>query len=314
MKTLLVTLNLLLIGPVFSFGVTQVKIQLDWIYNAQFSGLYQAIEQGYFAEHDIEVELIKAPKSIGVIDAVVEDDAIIFGTSESSVLLVERLKGQPVVALAPMFQTTPMGWMSLSESDIDSVEDFKGKRIGIHGDGEKILEVALARAGLSLDDITFVEVGYNPSILIAGEIDLMQAYVIDEYIELQRLTKGTGKILLAGENGYLAYSQVLFTSESVIANHREIVFQIMEACRKGWAYALDNQEETVDLILKKWTPDLNREYQLGSLAKIEGLVRPSGGEIMPWVSTKKWQAMQDLLLQFDLLSHAVPLDELIFQP
>lgn len=297
-----------------SYAATQVKIQLDWIYNAQFSGLYQAIEQGYFAEQDIDVELIKAPKSIGVIEAVVDASDVIFGTSESSVLLVERLKGQPVVALAPMFQTTPMGWMSLPATGIESMKDFKGKRVGIHGDGEKILEVALAQAGLSLKDITFVDVGYDPSILVNGEIDLMQAYVIDEFVELQRLTGGKGRILLAGENGYLAYSQVLFTTESVIENHRTVVFQIMDACRKGWAYALDHQKETVDLILHKWTPELNRDYQLGSLAKIEGLVRPTGGEIMPWVSADKWQAMQDLLLEFDLLTGAVSMDDLLFKP
>ena len=314
MKRLSTFLLIALLAATEGYAATQVKIQLDWIYNAQFSGLYQAIEQGYFAEHDLEVELIKAPKSIGVIEAVVDDDAIIFGTSESSVLLVERLKGQPVVALAPMFQTTPMGWMSLPATGIESVKDFKGKRVGIHGDGEKILEVALAQAGLNLKDITFVDVGYDPSILVNGEIDLMQAYVIDEFVELQRLTNGTGKILLAGENGYLAYSQVLFTSESVVANHREVVFQIMEACRKGWAYALDHQQETVALILEKWTPELNRDYQLGSLAKIEGLVRPAGGDIMPWVSADKWKAMQDLLLEFDLLTAAVSMDDLIFKP
>ena len=291
-----------------------VTIQLDWIYNAQFAGLYQAIEQGYFEEKGVEVTLLEAPKSVGVVESVVGADDLRFGISESSVLLAKRQAGLPIVALAPMFQTSPMGWMHLPQSDIQSIADFQGKRIGIHADGEKILGIALAQNGLSLEDVEFVEVGYDPEVLIKGEIDLMQAYYIDEFVELQRRTGNTGRIELAGKNGYLAYSQVLFTKESTLKASPELVVAVTEACRDGWAYALDHKAATIDLILDRWNGELNRAYQLSSLEKIESLVRPDGGTIMPWTDPATWQAMQELLLQFGLLAAASELSDFLYSP
>lgn len=306
-----------LIGIGFSLNARAAKsitIQLDWIFNAQFAGLYQAIEQGYFEEYDLEVTLLEAPKSVGVVESLIDSGDLRFGVSESSVLLGKRGEGNPIVALAPMFQTSPMGWMHLPESNIQSVKDFKGKRIGIHADGLKILGIALAKHGLSLDDIQFVEVGYDPDVLIKGEIELMQAYYIDEFVELQRRTDNGGHIELAGQNGYLAYSQVLFTTEAMIENQAEVVVAVTEACRKGWAYALDHKEATIELILSQWNPEINRDYQLASLEKIEQLVRPENSEIMPWPFIEKWKAMQELLLNYDLLPNPVDLSEFIYQP
>ncbi len=258
--------------------------------------------------------LLDAPKSVGVVESVVEAGDLRFGVSESSVLLEKRQSGHPIVALAPMFQTSPMGWMHLPKTGIESIADFKGKRIGIHADGEKILGIALAKHGLKLDDVHFIEVGYDPKVLIDGEIDLMQAYYIDEFVELQRRTQNAGLIELAGQNGYLAYSQVLFTTETIAKDQPELVRAVTNASRKGWTYALDHKRETIDLILGKWKDDLNREYQLSSLEKIELLVRPEGGEVMPWTDQASWEAMQDLLLEFELLPAAVELESFLFKP
>ncbi|QXD23477.1 ABC transporter substrate-binding protein [Opitutia bacterium ISCC 51] len=311
---ILLCLLLFIAGGGTAFSKKFVTIQLDWIYNAQFAGLYQAIEQGYLKEFDLEVTLLEAPKSVGVVESLTDSDDLRFGVSESSVLLGKRREGHPIVALAPMFQTSPMGWMHLPKSNIQSVKDFKGKRIGIHADGLKILGIALAKHDLSLDDIHFVEVGYDPAVLIKGQIELMQAYYIDEFVELQRRTDNAGHIELAGQNGYLAYSQVLFTTEAMIESQAEIVVAVTEACRKGWAYALDHKEATIDLILSKWNPEINRDYQLASLEKIEQLVRPENSKIMPWPSIEKWQAMQELLLEYDLLPSPVDLSEFVYQP
>jgi len=293
---------------------TSVTIQLDWIYNAQFAGLYQAIEQGYFDQEGLDVTLLQAPKSVGVVESVVDAKDLRFGVSESSVLLAQRLAGQPIQALAAMLQASPMGWMHLPKTGIDSIADFKGKRIGIHADGEKILGIALAKHGLSLSDVNFVEVGYDPQILVDGQIDIMQAYYIDEFVELQRITGDTGLIELAGDNGYLAYSQVLFTTEDTVNQQPELVHSIISAMRKGWMYALDNKNETIDLILLKWKTDLNRDYQRASLQNLEALVRPQGRDVMPWSNQARWEDMQELLLKYNLLSGEVNLQDFLYKP
>lgn len=287
---------------------TPVLFQLDWIYNAQFAGLYQAIEQGYFAEEGLEVTLAEAPKSRGVVETVVQHAGIAFGSSESNVLLVQRAGGQPVVAVGTMFQDSPIGWMSLASRGFASPRDFRGRRIGIHADGGKVLQVALARAGMTLADVELVEVGYDPDEVISGKVDLMQAYYLDEYVALQLRTGGAGSIILARDHGYVAYSQVIFTTEAVAREHPEHVRGMLRAVQRGWEHALAHPEETVGLILARWNPELDRAYQEASLARIGELVKPGGAPALAPLSRERWAASQAIFLEHGLIPAPVDLD------
>ena len=314
MRVFLLILLLSGSAPLHGESLKPVLLQFDWIFNAQFAGVYQAIERGYFAEEGFEVMVREAPASSGVIEAVTQSSLPSFGTSESNVLLSARSQGTPVVALPPMFQKSPMGWMALKSSGIDSIDDFADKRVGVHVDGEKVLALALARAGLDLDSVETAKVGYDPAILIAGKVDLMQAYVIDEFIALQKMTGGEATIHLAGDLGYLAYSQVLFTTENTAENYPDIVLGMVTALRRGWEYALNHPDATVELILEKWNPELDPEYQLASLKAMESLLRPPGKDLMPWPSAEAWDQRQQNFLEFGFLKQPVDLEKFVFQP
>jgi len=292
-----------------------VRVQLDWIYNAQFAGLYQALEQGYFAAEGLEVELKEAPKSAGVVESVVTSTGIAFGVSESNVLLLECQKGRPVVALAPMFHSSPMGWMVLKQSGIRSAADFRGRKVGIHHDGEKVLAVALARAGLTLKDVVITEVGYDPRILLEGTVDLMQGYSLDENVALQVRAPGQSDFIHAKDHGYIARSQVVFATEATVASNPALVERFLSACRRGWSYALENQESTVDLILRKWNPSLDRTYQIASLGQIARLVKPTpASTVMPLMSRQEWEECQSVFLKHDFLPQRVDLESFVYAP
>jgi ABC-type nitrate/sulfonate/bicarbonate transport system substrate-binding protein len=295
-------------------ALRQVYFQLDWIYNAQFAGLYQAIEQGYFAEAGLAVTLAEAPKSRGVVEAVVAHPGIAFGSSESNVLLGKFADGLPVVALTAMFQQSPMGWMYLKTPDRETLADFAGARVGIHGDGEKVLRIALAQAGMTLDDVRMTEVGYDPAIVANGEIDLMQGYVIDEFVKLQQLVGEDAGVLMAKDYGYLAASQVIFTRADLAAQEPELVAAFLEACRRGWEYALAHPEETIDLLLREWNPDLDRAYQRQSLALMTPLVKAADGSLLAPMDRGEWEASMAMFVEHELLPAPIDLAGFVPQP
>lgn len=292
-----------------------VRVQLDWIFNAQFAGLYQAVEQGYFAEAGFAVDLKESPKSAGVVESVVAASGLAFGVSESNVLLLERQKGRPVVALAPMFHSSPMGWMVLKKSGIRTAADFRGRKVGIHHDGEKVLAVALARVGLTLKDVVMTEVGYDPRVLLEGTVDLMQGYSLDENVALKLRAPGQSDFIHAKDHGYLAPSQVLFATEATLAAHPALVERFLAACRRGWAFALANPEATIDLILKTWNPKLDRAYQLASLGQIAPLVQPTpASSIMPLMTRQEWEACQSVFVEHRFLEKRVDLEAFVYTP
>lgn len=291
----------------------RVVMQLDWIYNAQFSGLYAAIEKGYFAEVGIEVELRPVDRSEATVDLVLEEELPSFGSAESNVLIKARAAGAEVKALATMFQGSPMGWMFLEESGIKGVQDFSGKHIGVHADGVSVVGLAMSREGLDVGESELELVGYDVGILLRGEVDILQGYYIDEYVKIQTLTEKPVGMILAKDHGYSTYSQVVFCPETLIESEPQLVGEFLSALKRGWEYALAHQEETIALLLEKYNPDLDADYQLKSLAKIENLVKPDGQPALSPMDSEVWREAQRQFLENKTLSEPIDLDEFLDQ-
>lgn len=294
-------------------SLTPVMMQFDWIFNAQFAGFYQAIEQGYFAEEGLDVELRGGLTTPSTVDSVIKEPKISFGSTESNVLIAEFSEGKDVRAIGTMFQSSPMGWMYVDSSGITAFTDLATRRVGVHVDGVRVIRLLLEKAGADLSELDTYECGYDPNIVIEGEADAMQCYYIDEFVRLQNRVGDAGKVFLAKDYGYEAYSQVMFTRASTIEEHPEVVEAFLRATKKGWEYAFAHPEATVDLILEAYSPDLERTYQLGSLQKIEELMRPEMDALFRPMSPAVIEAGQAKLYDAGLIKEKIDAGELLAQ-
>ncbi|MEM7791368.1 MAG: ABC transporter substrate-binding protein [Verrucomicrobiota bacterium] len=293
--------------------LTPVVMQLDWIYNAQFAGFYQAIEQGYFKDVGMEVELRGGPTTPDIVAGTLEEPKISFGSSESNVLLADAAEGADLKIIGTMFQFSPMGWMYLADSGIDDFTDLATKRVGVHADGWRVIKLLLQKQGADVSEFETFECGYEPSVVIDGEGDAMQCYYIDEFVRFEQLKGDRAKVFLAKDYGYEAYSQVMFTHSDTIEEHPEMVTAFLAALKMGWQYAFDHPEETVDLILSKYSPDLDRDHQLRSLAKIEELMIPEPGSLFQPVDPLVLEAGQAHLLKYDLMTEPLAIESILAQ-
>lgn len=293
--------------------LTPVVVQLDWIFNAQFAGFYQAIEQGYFEEAGLKVELRGGKTTDDVVESVLNEPAISFGSSESNVLLADAASGKDLRILGTMFQDSPMGWMYVRGGEIENFTDLADKRVGVHADGWRVIRLLLQEAGADLSGFETYDCGYDPQIVIGGEADAMQCYYIDEYVGLQELIGEQAGIFLAKDHGYEAYAQVIFTATETVAEHPEKVAGFLYALKRGWAYAFAHPEDTVELIRTKYSPELGFDYQLASLAKIEELMIPEPGALFRPVEAEVLEAGQERLLNYGLMDRELVIEDLLAQ-
>lgn len=75
------------------------------------------------------------------------------GSSEDNLIVSAIADGRGVKAIGSMLQGTPLSLMSRTTQRICSVHDLRGKRVGMHSDGIRALEVILALEGLSPNDL-----------------------------------------------------------------------------------------------------------------------------------------------------------------
>jgi formylglycine-generating enzyme required for sulfatase activity len=163
--------------------LTPVRVELDWIANAQFAGLLLAVERGWYREAGLDVTVVPVnQETMQTIEPVVAGKGISIGVADGSALLRARAGGAPVQAFATMFQASPIGIVTLESRGFESVAELKGKRIGIHAYNRPQLEKMLASAGLTLEDVEPVVLGNDHDSLPAGKVDAQVAYVIDEKV------------------------------------------------------------------------------------------------------------------------------------
>ncbi|MCK4507104.1 MAG: transporter substrate-binding domain-containing protein, partial [Desulfuromonadales bacterium] len=189
-------------------------------------------------------------------------------------ILFKRMAGKPIVLLANYFKRYPM--VLLARPGLKTVGDLKGKRLMISSKSSKsmIVSAAFNQAGLVPgENIDLYPSSFDVGSLVRDEVDAItgfrsnESFLLDqrgfsyETIELTDALPGLGDINL-------------FTSEEQVLKHPEQTRAFVEASNRGWRYALDHLEETVDLILKSYNPDANRNALLFEAKKTREMVAP----------------------------------------
>ncbi|MBV1787890.1 ABC transporter substrate-binding protein [Marinobacterium sp. D7] len=226
----------------------QVRLQLVWKHQFQFAGYYMAKEKGFYRDAGLDVELVEVENGILPIDEVMSGRAQ-FGVGRSS-LLLDRLKGLDVVALMAAFQQSPLMLLTRADSGISSPGDLRGKRIMVTDDAVQVSEIIamLLKFGISVDDVLIQQPTYSVQDLIDGRTDAVASYVSNEPFQMQQ--RGVDyHVIHPQDYGFPMYSDILFTSGQLADNRFDMVLRFRDASMRGWRYALDHIEESVDTIL-----------------------------------------------------------------
>ena len=91
-----------------------------------------AKERGFYEKAGLDVEFKKFNSTTNVLEEVIENRAN-FGISSSS-LIIDRSNGKDIVLLGAIFQTSPLILLALENSDLNSLKDFKDKKLMITGE------------------------------------------------------------------------------------------------------------------------------------------------------------------------------------
>jgi NitT/TauT family transport system substrate-binding protein len=244
-----------------------LTVQLDWIQNAQFAGLLVAKEKGWYAQEGLDVTIEPVnPTTLDTVRPVVEGRNVI-GCADGMVLLRARQAQQPIQAFATTLQASPLGIVTLRSSHLSRLKDLAGKTIGLHAYDVPQLEIMLKANGLSLGQVTIKKIGDDITSLAAGQIDAQVVYLLDEKIALEE--KGIQLDVFPGyENNYSTYSQVYFARSDFLRTHREVLAKFLIATNRGWEEAFAHPNETAAMLVSKYLPGKELNYQVRSLVEL----------------------------------------------
>lgn len=301
--------GLLCLVAIPASALETVTLQLKWTHQFQFAGYYVAQEKGYYQEAGLAVNIIEAAPNTDPVAEVLSGNAD-FGVGSSS-LLLERSAGKPLLVLAVIFQHSPYVILARQQSAVQSIHDIAGERLMMEPLAYELMAY-LKKESLAINELTLT--ARNPDVhdLITGQIDVISAYITDEPYFLDE-AKFTYQLYSPRSAGIDFYGDNLFTSEQQVADYPGRVKAFREASLKGWRYAMSHPEETVELILARYSQKKTRAHLLYEARQMQSLMFPELIEI-GYMFPGRWQHIAETYADLNLLPKDFALAGFLYNP
>mgnify|MGYP000238062494 CR=1 FL=1 len=289
----------------------KVSLQLLWLDQFQFAGYYIAKEKGFYQDVGLDVEIKKFKHNVNIVEEVTTNRAQ-YGVGRAS-LIVDKSEGKDIIALAAIFQSSPLTLLALESSKINNVKDFKNKKIMLTKDALRStsLRAMVASQGVSFDELIVQKHSFDLNDLIMGNTDLMASYISNEPFTLKQKNIKY-KIISPKDYGFDFYSDFLFTSSKEINRHPKRVESFLNASLKGWRYAFNNIEESVNIIFKKYNQQKKTKEALIFEAQALKKLAFQNTDQMGSITSKKLQRIYDIYKVMGLAKNKMNFNEFIY--
>ncbi|MBF6209741.1 ABC transporter substrate-binding protein [Nocardia puris] len=227
-----------------------IRFALDWTPNTNHSGLYVALQRGYFAEAGLDVQVL--PYNNTSVGTVIDAGNAEFGISTHNSATFARAAGARTKSvLAPLQHWATGIGVRADRADIASPKDLDGKTYAGFGDpGEKEALQQVIRNDGGTGDFTSVTLGSSAyEAVYSGKADFTVSYLAWEGIEAEH--HGTPmKYFRYTDFGFPdAYAIVIDANEDWLAANPERARQFVQALQRGYQFAADNPDAAAqDLI------------------------------------------------------------------
>jgi NitT/TauT family transport system substrate-binding protein len=269
---------------------TDVKLQLQWVTQAQFAGYFAAVDEGFYEAQCLNVEILE-----GAVD-IVPQDVLAGGQADFAIAwvpkaLASREAGADIVDIAQVFRRSGTLQVSFKDAGITTPADFEGKKVGNWGFGNEFeVFAAMTEAGLDpASDVENVQQQFDMVGLLNGDIDAAEAMTYNEYAQvLEAENPDTGELYTPEDFNVISYEEVgvgmlqdaIWADGTRLSDpeYRDTAVKFVAASLQGWAFCRDDPQACADIVIGK-SPILGASHQLWQMNEVNKLIWPAEGGV-----------------------------------
>ena len=283
--------------------VDEVTFILDWLPNTNHTGIYTALEKGYFEEEGLDIEIIQpADTDANTLVAKGEGD---FGVSfQEQVTFARTAKNPlPIKAVAAIIQHNTSGFASPAEKGIKSPKDFEGKIYGSWGTNVEraFLKTLMEKEGGDFEKLEILDIiSFDFFTSVKENVDFQWIFYGWDGVASEVKDFPINFIKLQDVDPQLDfYTPVIIANEKFLEDRPEVAKKFLRAATKGYEFAIENPEEAVEHLLKH-APETDRDIAIASQKYLageykKGVQRWGEMKLEVWETFGNWMDENELL-------------------
>jgi NitT/TauT family transport system substrate-binding protein len=251
-----------------------IRYRPQWTHQAQFAGVYMAQSKGFYKNYGLDVQILPGGPDFPAYESLQN------GTTDVTQLflltaLSRDAEHNNLVNLAQISQKSSLMLVAKKSRGINSVEEMNNKSIGLwRTDFRELSLIFMRQNKLSMN---IINVDFTIQLFLNDGIDVMN---VMRYNELHQIMQ-TG--LNLDELFTVAFSDVglnivedgLYCTRKFYDAHTTESIKFAEATLDGWMYAINHQEETIDVVLdimRRHHIPANKPHQAWMLKEMRDVV------------------------------------------
>jgi NitT/TauT family transport system substrate-binding protein len=218
----------------------------QWTAQAQFAGYYVAEAKGFYREAGVKVK-IEHPSTTQPAMARMRKNQCQATTLQLCQAMEIVDEGIPLVNI---LQTSMNNAMVIVSAKNQDPLTQKGARVGIWSVGFGQLAICMSiKDHLNYEWVRFAQ---NINLFVAGALDATLAMSYNEYYQLvQAGIEMTDKnVYRFCDHGYNVQEDGVYMERSYYLKHKDQARRFAQASRKGWEWAAQHPEETLDIVMQ----------------------------------------------------------------
>lgn len=283
----------------------------QWMAQAQFAGYYVANEMGFFKDAGVNVR-IEHPSPT-------QPAMVRLRRNECQATTLQLCQAMEVIdegtPLVNILQTSMNNGMVIVSARGKDPITQKGAKVGIWSVGFGQLAFCMSiRENLNYEWIRFAQ---NMNLFIAGALDATLAMSYNEYYQLLQagMEISEDNVYRFCDHGYNVQEDGVYMTREYYIKHQDKARRFAEACRRGWEWAAEHPEETLDIVMEYVEREhiaTNRVMQRLMLKEILRLqVDRESGEREFRLRPDMVRQASDLMVEYVMVGREITYEELV---
>lgn len=219
----------------------------QWTAQAQFAGYYVAQAKGFYRDAGLQVRIAHPSASNPCINRLKDGSSQII-TLQLPTAMHFVDDGLPLINVLQVLQNNSQ--MIVSHQPLKSIHDLEGKKVATWYVGFNELAFAMARQHrVHFEWVPFIQ---NVNLYVSHAVDATMAQSYNEFFLLQLAGQRfrPDQLIYLADIGCNIPEDGIYVTADYYRQHRREVQQFAEASRRGWEWAAQHPDETLDIVME----------------------------------------------------------------